>query len=331
MVGAGLADSPEIEILRLPDTAAAAPGDAAVHPWSGQGQQAKAIQPTAGSLRFVVPGDLAPGVFAFRVKAAGHTVGEVLNRPRVWWGQDDAGTTATPGGWLRLFGRNLAIDGAPAGVRPTVCLQGVKRLSLPAESDAYSARIALPPDLPHGDYSVSLHNGCGGAAAWSEPLRIHVAARQPWPSTVFDVTKFGAVGNGSKDDTPAVQASLAKAKEAGGGVVYFPRGRYKLSAALEVPRRTVLRGERQEWVALAWTDFDHPPESLVRGTNSFALEDLTLYSRNHRHVIAADLSDRPEAGDVALRRVGRAGQRLPRPPHAGRNREALSRPARPGQ
>ena len=39
----------------------------------------------------------------------------------------------------------------------------------------------------------------------------------PW----FDVTGFGAAGNGSADDTPAIQAALTAA-QAQGGVVYFP-------------------------------------------------------------------------------------------------------------
>ncbi len=33
----------------------------------------------------------------------------LFNRPQVWWAQGDRGTTASPGGWIRVFGRNLGM------------------------------------------------------------------------------------------------------------------------------------------------------------------------------------------------------------------------------
>lgn len=49
---------------------------------------------------------------------------------------------------------------------------------------------------------------------------------------VMDPT-YGATGNGSTDDTTAVQAALTAAA-ASGGTVYFPAGQYKLSSALTI-------------------------------------------------------------------------------------------------
>ncbi len=40
---------------------------------------------------------------------------------------------------------------------------------------------------------------------------------------VFDVTAYGAVGDGTTDDGPAIQAAILAAVAAGGGRVYFPR------------------------------------------------------------------------------------------------------------
>jgi hypothetical protein len=45
---------------------------------------------------------------------------------------------------------------------------------------------------------------------------------------VFDVKAYGAVGNGSTDDTAAIQSAIDAANTAGGGVVWFPKGTYKL-------------------------------------------------------------------------------------------------------
>ena len=51
-------------------------------------------------------------------------------------------------------------------------------------------------------------------------------------SNVFNVKGFGAVGDGVADDTAAVQATIAAAKAAGGGTIFFPKGTYLLSQSV---------------------------------------------------------------------------------------------------
>ncbi len=46
---------------------------------------------------------------------------------------------------------------------------------------------------------------------------------------VFDVKAYGAKGDGTTDDTAAIQATVDACHTAGGGVVWFPSGTYKLS------------------------------------------------------------------------------------------------------
>ncbi|MBO8483606.1 MAG: right-handed parallel beta-helix repeat-containing protein [Bacteroidetes bacterium] len=52
------------------------------------------------------------------------------------------------------------------------------------------------------------------------------ACMQIMPAAVFDVTRFGALGNGSDLDTKAIQAAIDKCHSAGGGRVYVPAGTY---------------------------------------------------------------------------------------------------------
>ncbi len=52
------------------------------------------------------------------------------------------------------------------------------------------------------------------------------------PAT-FNVTNYGAVPDDSTDDTAAVRSALAAAVSAGGGVVYFPAGSYRLAPTSE--------------------------------------------------------------------------------------------------
>jgi hypothetical protein len=47
-------------------------------------------------------------------------------------------------------------------------------------------------------------------------------------SMVFNVKAYGAVGNGTTDDTAAIQSAVDAAWAAGGGTVWFPKATYKL-------------------------------------------------------------------------------------------------------
>ena len=302
MIGENLGGDPSIEIVRLPDGRIRKPAksdDSGIK----KGMQVETFQANAQSVKFTVPESLSPGLFAVRLSTGTGTVDRVLNRPQVWWLQGDGGEAATPGGWLRAFGRNLGWKSAECSRKSMAWLDGPYAGFLTVEADSHSIRATLPKDLPEGAYRLFIHNGAGGNAGWSDPVALKVAKNDVWPQTVFNVTNFGAQADGVKDDTLAIQGALAAAATNGGGIVYLPLGRYAVSDTLTIPRRTVLRGARQDWVALAWPELANPPEALVQGTNSFGVENLTIYANHHRHVIAADLGDKPDAGDVFLRHV----------------------------
>jgi len=67
----------------------------------------------------------------------------------------------------------------------------------------------------------------------------------------FNVKSYGAAGDGIADDTSEIQAAIAAAVAAGGGVVYFPAGTYLTSSQLLLdysavvtnPRRVVFKGD----------------------------------------------------------------------------------------
>jgi hypothetical protein len=56
------------------------------------------------------------------------------------------------------------------------------------------------------------------------------------------VMDFGATGNGTTDDTTAIQTALNAIFNAGGGTVFVPAGTYKTSAPLIVRTNTILEG-----------------------------------------------------------------------------------------
>ena len=291
-IGEGMA---AVEAVELTSTRPPSRGTVTVTP----------IQVTERAVKAVIPQDWPLDVYACRLRArdaASETI--LLNAPELWWAQGDGGTFATPGGTLRLFGKNLALSDEARVLLTKERESNGRAVPIPVQSARlYAIEASVPDDLPEGRYEVRVQNGFGGESAASGAVTIEVRARIPWPETRFDVTAFGALGLDDADDTAAIQKALDAAGEAGGGIVTFPRGRYRLSDGLRIPRYVVLRGESRERVLLYWDDTDDPPEALLRGTNSFGIEDLTIGCANVVHVIAGDLGSEPDAGDVFLRRL----------------------------
>lgn len=58
-----------------------------------------------------------------------------------------------------------------------------------------------------------------------------------------DVTDYGAIGDGTTNDGPAIQTAIDAAVAAGGGVVYFPAGTYKSTAKLTCGVGVHLKGD----------------------------------------------------------------------------------------
>jgi hypothetical protein len=104
---------------------------------------------------------------------------------------------------------------------------------------------ALTSYIPITGGSVSGTLTLGG----SPPLRISTGAVagnvftsdssgngtwQPAPSPVFNVRNYGALGNGSHDDTSAIQAAANALSAQGGGCLYFPAasGDYKTTGTI---------------------------------------------------------------------------------------------------
>ena len=121
---------------------------------SGQGEwkPAEVLQQTERTLKFVLPAAMPAGVVLFRVGVAG-VFSEVrkLNAPQVWWMQGNEVETATPGGWIRLFGLNL---GLPAGAK-LILRSGATSHSLKLVSvDEYNFQAEVPKGISLGRYKV---------------------------------------------------------------------------------------------------------------------------------------------------------------------------------
>jgi len=298
--GANWGNSPRIELSWLRDDKPGQPpaGDAIIQ----KNVVLTPLQVTSSSVKFLVPPDWKPGVYSFQVSADdSKSTPELINAPVPWWQQGDWGREASPGGWLRVFGRCLSMN-----ENTTLALQhaGQTLILTPIQQDQWSLNVSLPDNLAEGEYNTWVHNGCGGPAAWKQIGMVKIKAHPPlWKSDVFDICEYGAVANDEFEDGPAVQAALNAAGKNGGGIVLIPRGRFQINTTLVIPRFVLLRGEGKDLSQIYWRDRITPLETLIQGTNSFGIEDLSVLAVNHLAAITTDQSNVPDAGNVFLRRL----------------------------
>lgn len=80
-------------------------------------------------------------------------------------------------------------------------------------------------------------------ANWAD-IQADWLTRRPAKLDLFIVTNaaYGAVGDGVADDTAAIQGALNAAAANGGGIVYLPPGKFKLTGTLDVAGGVELRG-----------------------------------------------------------------------------------------
>ena len=76
---------------------------------------------------------------------------------------------------------------------------------------------------------------------WSSIVDNYLS-RQPANPSLFLATSYGATGNGTTDDTAAIQNALNAAGANGGGIVYLQPGLYHTTTSLTVPGGVELRG-----------------------------------------------------------------------------------------
>lgn len=76
--------------------------------------------------------------------------------------------------------------------------------------------------------------GAGASAAAIAATATPASAQTPPSPWWFNVKDYGATGNGTTDDTTAIQHTINVARLYGGGVVILPAGTYKVTAGLQL-------------------------------------------------------------------------------------------------
>jgi len=100
--------------------------------------------------------------------------------------------------------------------------------------------VAAPTLLARGRGWDWLQAGGAATTDWSEAQAILARIVAPvFPDRAFDITKYGAVGDGVKDCTGAFRDAIAACAAAGGGRVVVPAGRF-LTGAIHLKSRVNL-------------------------------------------------------------------------------------------
>jgi len=261
---------------------------------SGKWKALTPVAVTREALKVVLPKKGSQKIWACRVRN-GDRVSPVewLNEPTAWWWLGDAGQSVTPGGWLRIFGLSMDMKGENV---LTLTPHSGKPVSLkPKEVTAYALAFEIPKDLPCGDYQASLGTYDTRAVGCGRLGPVTVRSPAAWKQDVFNVKEL------DKNPHVALQKALLAAQTNGGGIVYFPRGRYSITNTINLPPNTVLRGESMALTSLYWPDYENPPNNLVDGKD-FGLENLSLYCQHHKNVIhVSHASQRFFARQVRIR------------------------------
>jgi len=79
--------------------------------------------------------------------------------------------------------------------------------------------------------------------------------------------QFGALGNGTIDDTSALDAASTAASAAGGGVVFLPPGTYRRTTEWDIPINVSVLGVGPNASVIA---IDHPTRNTIKFTGSLA-------------------------------------------------------------
>lgn len=184
---------------------------------------------------------------------------------------------------FRVFGRNLKYSGSIPRAR---FVDEKGKISIPAkviQADAYIMTIQAPSGIKAGsNYKIYVSNGNGGSlsetgsdevmtciAIAADPFDLKV----PW-GTEFTFAKniynvktdprlaLKAKGDGETDDRKAIQDAVDLASKNGGGVVYFPAGKYKLDipsgSGIIMKSKVVLKGDGLEKTFIQY-GFGTPP------------------------------------------------------------------------
>lgn len=289
---------------------------------SGSERELDVQQRSLMGLKVAIPNDYQRGVYAVLLRArAGKDAVVLVNNPETRLRLHNDGDAASQeNGWLKLLGNNLSVQNDGAKVSAVIMDQKGNKTVLDNDAvqvdttennsgraNEYYMTVKLPAGLAPGDYKITVHNGYGGNIAWSEPFPFAVKKTPEnlqWRAKgTFNVMDYGAVGDSLSNDTAAIISALEAAEKNGGGMVYLPKGFYRILDTLYIPPNVSLVGDGPGMSVLFYDDdyWVSVPESMIYYQYNLEVSDINIYASRFRGIVTQKESE--QGGSFYLRNV----------------------------
>lgn len=192
-----------------------------------------------------------------------------------------------PDVWGEILNTYLTVGHNPDGTHNigTTLSPGLIQLSGDLSGNAWSPvvtaihGVAVPSSPAAGQYLVATSPT---TAAWQSPTSASTV-------NVRDA-QYGATGNGTTDDTVAIDSALTAAGS--GGVVYFPAGTYLISAALSVPSSVTLHGDGVNSTVIKQSSTSANAVTAVSST-ALKIADMQFYGPSSGTGVGISISGSP--------------------------------------
>ena len=172
--------------------------------------------------------------YVWAINEIGASYPMVINQAEAWWvGPDEAYAGQEKVG---LYGRNMT----RGNVKDTISNEDCGIVLVDSTGREYAVPVIfanqtkiefnIPVGMKKGYYDVYVQNGHGGDLGFSKcPDKLQIVDEVVWPDDAahtFNVKDYGAKGDGTTNDTDAVQRAVDAAALVKWSTVYFPTGTY---------------------------------------------------------------------------------------------------------
>ena len=263
------------------------------------------IQKTVNSIKFKIPENIQKGIYAVKLWDSAYESSKIiyLNAPKVTYtiGKDGGELTdkkescgrSAPGEEIRVIGNFFSLG--DSGENILVKLVNIANAnekyildssSVEVQSDnSLSVKIPAEISVANGKkvFELSVHSGFGNDTAWSRPVLITVQPdlRSEWKNDVFNVADYGADGSNTQNATPYFVDALSAISQNGGGILYLPKGTYRIQSSLIIPENVQIIGEEQKEVIVLFVPYDleynnFADDYLLKFTKNISIENITF-------------------------------------------------------
>ena len=265
---------------------------------SNQVLNVKILQKTDVSVKFYIPEEFEPGIYAVRLNFgdAHEIITTYINSPYVDYTVGNDGAIASPGEVMRVIGKNIA-PGADDNASLTAKLKALivgngysAYADIAGVQSDYSISVTIPNDIPCNsdgtatEYELWIYNGYGDNTCWSVPTKIQIAkpVRETWNQTVYNFTEYSGSNITDIDSAPVLINLMETVSKNGGGIIYFDEGLYRFGCSIIIPENVQLIGKSLEDVQFMFSSYrmlvNDLPNALIYTSSNVAINNISIWA-----------------------------------------------------